>query len=126
MQAASLRLTAAADNVANVDSDGALPAAQGNPAAAAKQPYLPVQVQQTSAGAGAGTTASLTNASPAFTVRYNPSAPYANSLGQVAAPNVDVLGEILNIATARSAFALNAKTADALNRMVKQLFELDN
>jgi flagellar basal-body rod protein FlgC len=107
-----------------VDSTGALPGA--GEAGGAWQAYKPVQVQQTSAGAYGGIIASVTGVKPAYVARYDPRAPYADSLGQVAAPNVDVLGEILNIATASSAFVLNARTADSLNRMVKKLFELDD
>jgi flagellar basal-body rod protein FlgC len=124
MQAASLRLTASANNVANIDTTGPLPASQGQNTGA-KHAYQPVRVQQTSAGPGGGTTATVTDVSPSFVARYDPQAAYANNQGQVAAPNVDVMNEILNIATAQADFMSNAKVADAMNQMVKQLFELN-
>ena len=62
--------------------------------------------------------------SPSYVAQYNPSASYANNQGQVAAPNVDVMNEILNITTAKSDFTANANVANAVNQMVQQLFEL--
>ncbi len=125
MQAASLQLTASADNIANINTDGPLPATASQ-GPGGKHAYQPVRVQQSSAGPGGGTTATVTNVNPSFVARYDPSAAYANNQGQVAAPNVDVLNEVLNIATAKSGFAANANVADAVNRMVKQLFELND
>jgi len=122
MQAASLRLTAAADNIANVNPGGTPPAA--GQTSATPQGYQPVQVQQSSAGPMGGTTASVTGVSPAAVTQYDPSSPYANSQGLTSMPNVDVMNEIVNIATARVDFAINLKVADAVNQMVKQLFEL--
>ena len=37
---------------------------------------------------------------------------------------MDVLNEILNVSTAKADFTVNTKVADAINQMVKQLFEL--
>ena len=122
MQASTLRLNAAASNIANMNSDGALPAP--GQASASPQAYQPVQVQQTSAGATGGTAASVSNVNPSSVTKYDPSASYANNKGQVATPNVDVLNEILNIATSKAGFTANAKVADAVNQMVKQLFDL--
>ena len=122
MQAANLRSTAAANNIANMSSDGALPV-PGQPANT-PVPYQPVQVEQTATGATGGTAATVTPVSPAFVARYDPSAAYANNQGQVAAPNVDVMNEILNIAMAKTDFTANADVAGAVNQMVKQLFEL--
>ncbi len=123
MEAASLRLTASASNIANMSTDGALPV-PGQPANT-PVPYQPEQVQQTANGAAGGTTASVSNVSPAYVARYDPSASYANSQGTVAAPNVDVLNEMLNISTAKTDFSANLTVAESVNRMVKQLFELN-
>ncbi len=83
-----------------------------------------MQVRQTSTGATGGTAATVTNVNPSFVAKLDPGASYANSQGQVAAPNVDVLNEILNLSTAKVDFTVNTKVADAINQMVKQLFEL--
>ncbi len=121
MQAPSVRLNAAANNIANMNSNGALPAA--GQTSATPQAYQPVQVQQTAA-AGGGTTASVNNVSPSFAAQYDPSASYANSQGLVATPNVDLLNQILDISVAKTDFTANTNVADAVNRMVKQTFEL--
>jgi flagellar basal-body rod protein FlgC len=124
MQAASLRLAASASNIANKDSGGALPAADRT--SAGSQAYRPLHVQQTSAGSGGGTVATVNNSEPSFVAKYDPRAPYANAQGQVATPNVDVLNEILNISTGKTDFVANVKVAEAVNHMVKQLFDLGN
>ncbi len=122
MQAASLQLTATANNIANMNSNGALPAS--GQTAATPQPYQPVQVEQTAAGTNGGTIATVTNISPAFVAQYDPSASYANSQGLVATPNVDVLNQLLNISTAKADFSINATVFGAVNQMVKQLYDL--
>lgn len=120
MQAASLRLTASANNIANVNSNGALPSSGQ---AGAPQPYQPVQVEQTG-GADGTTVATIRNVSPAYVAVSAPSASYANDQGMVAAPNVDLLTEMLNIMMAKQDFALNAKVAQSIDEMVKKLYDL--
>ena len=122
MQAASLRLTAAANNIANMNAGGT-PQTAGQ-TSTTPQAYQPVQVQQSSAGPMGGTTATVTGVNPATVTQYDPSSPYANSQGLASMPNVDVMNEIVSIATAKVDFTINLKVADAVNQMVKQLFEL--
>lgn len=127
MQAASLRLTAAASNIANANSNGALPTPGQATMSGAQQPYQPVQVEQSSVtgpdGTG-GTVATLRNVSPAYVAVSDPSASYANDQGMVAAPNVDMLTEILNMMLAEKDFELNAKVVQSVNDMVKKLYDL--
>jgi flagellar basal-body rod protein FlgC len=123
MQAATLQLAATADNIANINSDGALP--EAGQSSSTPRAYQPVRVQQSSAGQGQGTTASVTGVHPSFVARYDPSAAYANAQGLVAAPNVDVMNELLNITVGKVNFTANVSVAEAMNQMVKQLFELN-
>ena len=122
IQAASLRLGASASNIAITAVARALPA-RGQ-TSAAPQTFEILLVQQTSSEATGGTSATVTDAQPSFVPKYEPQAPYANAQGLVATPNVNVLNELLNIATAKTGFAANAKVEEALNQMAKQVFEV--
>ncbi len=122
IQAATLRLGASSSNIAIMAATGALPA--GGYTSATPQAFEILLVQQTSDGATGATSAALTNAEPSFVPEYQPWSPYANAQGLVAVPNVNVLNELLNIATAKAGFTANAKAAEALNQMAKQVFEV--
>jgi flagellar basal-body rod protein FlgC len=126
MQAASTRLTASANNLANMNSNGALPSA--NAPADAPKPYQPVRVEQTSVegagGSGGVTVATVRNVTPGYVSMYDPTASYADSQGMVAAPNVNVENEMVNIAQAKAEFTLNANVAHSIDNLVKKLFDL--
>lgn len=123
MQAASKRVTAAANNIANANSNGALPAADGSTPEGVQEAYQPVRVEQTS-GEGGVTVATVRNISPSYVAAYAPDAPYANAQGLVATPNVSLENEMLNLVLAKADFSLNAITAETINEMVKKLYDL--
>jgi flagellar basal-body rod protein FlgC len=129
MHVASMRLTATASNIANVDSDGALPDVNGAVPAGAQTAYQPVQVQQSSMrpnnGVSAMTVGTVRNVSPSYVAAYDPDATYANEDGMVASPNVDLVTEMLNLTTAKMDFKLNAVTLQTMNDMVDALYDLD-
>jgi flagellar basal-body rod protein FlgC len=121
MQAATTKLNATASNIANMNSNGAVPAAgqaTGAPAA-----YQPVRVDQVS-GPGGTTAAVVRDVSPSYVQAYDPSASYADAQGQVATPNVDILNELLNLTMAKNDFTLNAKVFQSFNDMVKKLYDI--
>ncbi len=131
--AASLRLDVSARNVANISTTGALPAANGSstttsPAAGgasgsgAPSAYTPLQVSQVDA-AGGGTSATVRPVSPAFVAAYDPTAPYADQNGLVAAPNVDLTNEIMQQVIARYTFAMNAQVAATGSQLTKALVD---
>lgn len=126
MQAASMRLTASANNLANINSNGALPSANAGPDA--PKPYQPVRVEQTSEpgadGVGGVTVATVRNVAPGYVAMYDPTAPYADSQGMVAAPNVDLATEMVNITQAKAEFTLNANVAHSIDNLVKKMFDL--
>lgn len=122
MLAATQRLDVSARNVANMRSDGALPDAQGNYAPGAPRPYAPLRVDQVDT-AGGGTRAIVSDVSPSYVATYDPSAPYANSDGMVAAPNVDLADEMIQQLMATYAYAANARVVTSYNQMVKSLFD---
>lgn len=121
LSAASLRLRVSANNVANSLSSGPLPgsAASGN----VPDAYTPQRVDQ-SALANGGTTARVSNVSPATVTTYDPSAPYANAQGLVAQPNVDLASEIVQQLTAKISFAANAQLIKADHKMTASLLDI--
>jgi flagellar basal-body rod protein FlgC len=123
MQAASLRLTATANNIANINSNGALPNSPQAAVPGAPQAYQPVRVDQSS-GPGGVTVATVHNITPAYIPELDPTASYADSQGMVAAPNVDLTNEMVNLVSAKQDFTLNAKVAQSINDLVQKLFDL--
>jgi flagellar basal-body rod protein FlgC len=122
--AATIRLEAVASNIANADSNGALPS---NAMPGLQQVYQPLRVEQSSLGGAsgpAGTTATLRSTTPAYLAVYDPSASYADQNGLVAAPNVDPVKEITDMIDASAAFTANLKTVDAASDLVKRLYDL--
>jgi flagellar basal-body rod protein FlgC len=123
MNAAALRLEVSARNVANVSSAGPLPSAgsaivQNYPAA-----YTPQRVDQVET-AGGGTRAIVVPVSPAATPAQDATAPYADSNGMVAAPNVDLAGEAVDQLLARYDFAFNAVVLRSYAQMMKSLLDI--
>jgi flagellar basal-body rod protein FlgC len=123
LSAASLRVNVAASNIANVSTTGPLPASggSGTPAGAGIAPtfpaaYVPLRVDQVSQSSGStpgGTSATVSTVSPSYTAQSDPSAPFANQDGLVAAPNVDLANEFVQLATAKYSFIANAKVIQA-------------
>ncbi|MBW7969844.1 flagellar basal body rod C-terminal domain-containing protein [Bradyrhizobium sp. BR 10289] len=120
LSAASLRVSVAASNIANAQTTGPLPASAGstNSGIAPTFPaaYVPLrvdQVSQSSASTPGGTFATVSAVSPSYTAQSDPSAPFANQDGLVAAPNVDLVSEFAELATAKYSFIANAKVIQA-------------
>jgi flagellar basal-body rod protein FlgC len=124
MLAASTSLTASASNLANLQSDGPVPATdpQQPVAPASGRVYQPVQVTD-SAQPGGGVSATVSPSLPAYTLAYDPGAPFANMQGMVAAPNVDPAREIMNQITASLAYKANIATFKTAQEMEKTLFD---
>lgn len=120
MKAALQRFDAAANNIANVRSHGPLPSAtaSGYPPA-----YTPVDVVQMSV-AGGGVVSHVINSPRGPVVYYDPSAPYADGDGMVAAPDIDLASEIVNLATAELDFAANLVVLRAESQMMGSLFDI--
>jgi len=113
MQAASVRLDAAASNIVNRNSDGP-PAGSGA--------YQPVSVSQ-SATADGGVSASLQPVTPSTLLVYDPSSPYANVQGMVAQPNVDLATEIVNLKLAQHDFRASLLAYKASSQIFKSLLD---
>jgi flagellar basal-body rod protein FlgC len=121
LAAASLRLQVSADNVANVSSTGPLPDAAN--AANFPPAYVPQRVVQVDVPGG-GTAATVGTVAPSYVPQYDPTAPFADQNGQVAAPNVDLANEAVQQAIASYEFAANAKVLQVASQLVKSLLDI--
>ncbi|HWX64225.1 flagellar basal body rod protein FlgC [Bradyrhizobium sp.] len=122
MVAATRRLEVSASNVANLETTGALPAADGTVPAGAPRAYAPLRVNQTES-AGGGTQTTVSTVTPSSIAISDPQAPFANQDGEVAAPNVDISQEMINQMIASYSFAANADVMKADDGMTKTLID---
>lgn len=134
LSAASLRVNVAASNIANVRTTGPLPASgasagAGSSSTSSAYPaaYVPLRVDQVDQSSGStpgGTIATVSTVSPSYTAQSDPSAPYANQDGLVAAPNVDLASEFVQLATAKYSFIANAKVIQAYSETTESLLDI--
>jgi flagellar basal-body rod protein FlgC len=137
LSAASLRLNVTASNIANVLTTGLLPATGGSgtsgvPAASSNNStfpaaYVPLQVNQVDRSSGStpgGTFATVSRVSPSFVAQSDPSSPFANQDGLVAAPNIDLASQFVQLLTAKYDFAANAKVIQAYDDTTKSLLDI--
>ncbi|MFD2262965.1 flagellar basal body rod protein FlgC [Lacibacterium aquatile] len=129
MRAAGVRVAVAADNVANVFSTGRMPnSASGNTTASANPvAYRAKDVQQTSVvagGLGVGTVAVARYKTPDTVALYAPDLPYADENGMVAAPNVSLDEEMVNLLVAKGSYQANAKIVGITDEMSKTLLDI--
>jgi flagellar basal-body rod protein FlgC len=101
LMAQGTRLAVSASNIANANTIGALPTL----AAPVSTVYKPLSVSFTALGAGvnngAGVVANVTEDVAGFTPEFNPSSPFADAAGLVAAPAVDIAQQIVNALEAK-------------------------
>jgi len=134
LSAASLRVSVAASNIANAQTTGPLPASGGSGASTGAgiaptfpAAYVPLRVDQVSQSSGStpgGTSATVSTVSPSYTAQSDPSAPFANQDGLVAAPNVDLTSEFAELVTAKYSFIANAKVIQAYAETQDTLLEI--
>lgn len=121
LNVASLRLRVSASNIANALSSGPLPGApnpENFPPA-----YSHLRVNQVDV-VGGGTSASMTAVSPSTVATFDPTAPFADSRGIVASPNIDLANELVQTLIARYSFAANAKVIHVDAQMSADLFDI--
>jgi len=126
LQASMMRLNASASNIANVNSTGPVPPVSpaqpvprqpGEPAV-----YQAIRTQQSDVKGG-GTVATYKPVSPSYRLQPDPTSPYANAQGLVAAPNVDLASELTEQLSAALAFKANLKVIETANRLNDSMFE---
>ncbi|WP_445222400.1 flagellar basal body rod protein FlgC [Bradyrhizobium sp. Pa8] len=137
LSAASLRVNVAASNIANVQTTGPLPASAGSSTSTSAgsssigptfpAAYVPLRVDQVSQSSGStfgGTIATVSTISPSYTAQSDPGAPFANEDGLVAAPNVDLANEFVQMAAAKYSFIANAKVIQAYAETEETLLDI--
>lgn len=120
LAAANHRIEVSANNIANIDSFGSVPASD---AGERRDPYQPVRVEQSSAPGG-GTATSDRYVQPAYVPVFDTGSAFANSGGVVAAPNVDVAAEITDQIGATQSYQANLKSIQTISDLVKKLYDL--
>ncbi|MGY6569765.1 MAG: flagellar basal body rod protein FlgC [Salinarimonas sp.] len=127
MLASATRLEASASNVANAMTNGPVPeTAPNRPVPQTIEPrsvYQPIDVVQVSTGTG-GTATRVTPRLPAYETRYDPTSPFADDNGLIAAPNVDYAREIVDQILSVAAFKANAKVFSAAAEMTKTVIDM--
>lgn len=126
-------MNVAASNIANVQTTGPLPGSGGSsPSAVTGSPgiaptfpaaYVPLRVDQVDQTPG-GTIAKVSTVSPSYTAQSDPSASFANQDGLVAAPNVDIASEFVQLAAAKYSFIANAKVIQAYAETTESLLDI--
>lgn len=118
LNAASARLYAAANNIANANDTGALQPTPGQ-----IQPFQPQQVAQ-QATAGGGTIATNVPVTPASDPALDPNSPFANAQGPVAVPNVDTAQELVDTQVASVSYDANLKVIETASKMQGYLLNI--
>ncbi len=112
LMAQNQRLATSASNIANAGTMGALP----TPQAPATTVYKPLTVNYT-ALPGGGVQSTVTANPNGYSPAYDPTNPYANNQGMVAAPNVSISQEMVNLILAKTLYKANIdviKTQDSM------------
>jgi flagellar basal-body rod protein FlgC len=122
LAAAARRLDVSAGNIANVMTSGALPDKDGTVPSGAPRAYDPLELVQ-SENANGGTQTRVRTITPSYVAVSDPSAPFANEEGLVAAPNVDLSKELIDLVVARYSFAANARVLKADDQMTQTLID---
>ena len=127
-------MSVAASNIANVNTTGPLPVSGGSSTSAGAgiaptfpAAYVPLRVDQVSQSSGStpgGTVATVSTVSPSYTAQSDPGAPFANEDGLVAAPNVDLASEFVQMAAAKYSFIANAKVIQAYAETEQTLLDI--
>ncbi len=118
LNAASLRLEAAASNIANSQDTAPLTPQPGDP-----QPYQPIDVTQT-ATPGGGTQAADQPVTPPSNAIFDPGSPFADSNGNVASPNVDLAQQLVNLDIGSISYDANLKVIRTAQQMQGYLLNI--
>jgi flagellar basal-body rod protein FlgC len=122
LNAASRKADAAASNIANLTTSGALDPADG-PA-----PYNAVTAVQTAItgqnGESLGVRSDVVPTNRPFVPAYDPDSPFANSDGLIGTPNVDLATEIVNLQLASTTYKANAKTIEVTAALQDELLSI--
>jgi flagellar basal-body rod protein FlgC len=113
MAASAMWMSAIASNIANARDGSALAAASQTVAPAT---FQPVTVSLSAQAAG-GVQAQIAPTTPATVASYAPSSSDANAQGLVGMPNVDLVSQFANMATATASYRANVAVFKAASKM---------
>jgi flagellar basal-body rod protein FlgC len=119
LNTASTRLQVSASNLVNMDDSAPLPGS----GVAGPAPFVPTRVETISLGAN-GVQAQLSAAQPGTVLAYQPDSPYADGQGMVAAPDVDLAGELVEQMLAMQQYRASAALISVDDRMQKATLDL--
>lgn len=120
LTAASTRVGATANNVANQRTVGKPEATEGS-----EKVYQAQDVLQTSVEPDGGTRAQVVNRQPeGGLLAYDPNSPLANDEGLVEAPNVDLGREITDLIQAEHAYKANLKTLQTAEELEREVTDI--
>ncbi|MFH1157502.1 MAG: flagellar basal body rod C-terminal domain-containing protein [Pseudomonadota bacterium] len=123
LMAQSQRLAASASNIANAGTTGVLPTGE-SPASTVYRPLSVSTIALTAGtGMGGGVRAEVTSDPDGYSPVYDPSSVYANNEGLVAAPNVDLTREIVNLIEIKSLFKANLSVIKTYDKMMGELLD---
>lgn len=117
VQAATRRFEAAASNIANRDTIGTPSGATDS------APYVPREVRRTALATG-GVAAGIGPSSRAALLQHQPGSPLADAKGYVAAPDIDLISEFVDIVSASYSFSANLRVLETDNRMMKDVLDI--
>jgi flagellar basal-body rod protein FlgC len=118
LMAQNQQLSATASNIANATTTGALP----TPQAPASTVYKPLTVNFTTL-TGGGVSANVTADQNGYSPAYDPSNPDANSQGLIAAPNVDLAQQIINLIETKAVYKANVAVIKTQDEMTGELID---
>ncbi len=119
LAAATKKIGATADNIANLDTTGRLDGKS-------QKPYSTVITAQQALPGGAGVQASVTQKSPGFVPAYDPGSPFADENGLIGVPATDLAEEFVNLSIAKTTYKANAaviRTASAMEDDLLKTFD---
>ena len=123
LMAQSQRLAASASNIANASTTGVLPTVE-SPVSTV---YRPLSVSMTALmageGIGGGVRAEVISDPDGYSSVYDTSSVYANNERLVAAPNVDLTREIVNLIEIKSLFKANLAVLKTHDEMMGELLD---
>jgi len=108
MRDSVLRISNAVRNIVNASSTGRLPSAPGEKATSFQAKDV-VTMSMAGGGEDFGVYSLLKDREPGYIPMQNPSSPFANEEGLIAAPNVDLATELLNAKMAARTYYASAK-----------------
>ncbi|MDR3470156.1 MAG: flagellar basal body rod C-terminal domain-containing protein [Devosia sp.] len=123
LQAATIRLDAAAFNIANVETSGGIPRTA---AAVTAQIYQPVVVTLSEAAQSGGQPSGVVAQASGggYSAALDPDAPFANPQGLVAVPDVDLATAMNDVANARLQFEMAARLVTAADEMGRSTIDM--